>query len=96
MNFAGYLMLEFKLHNYLLHFIIPKLLKPSAIRKHYLCFEFLDLVPVFILLFSLIVQFFDPNDFKWALKSFLDALKCEIIGVLCSHQHSSSYQSRSL
>jgi hypothetical protein len=96
MNLAGYLILEFKLHNYLLHFIIPKLLKPSAIRKHYLCFEFLDLVPVFILLSILIVQFFDPNDFKWALKSFIDALKCKFKGVLCSHQQSLFYQSRSL
>jgi hypothetical protein len=89
-------MLEFKLHNYLINFIVPTLLKPLAIQKHYLCFGFLDLVSVFVLLFSLIVQFFDPNHFKWALKSFIDALKCEIKGVLCSHQHSSSYQSRSL
>ena len=70
-------MLEFKLHNYFIHFIIPMQLKPSAIQKHYLYFRFLDLVPVFILLFSLIVQSFDPNLFKLALKSFIDALKFE-------------------
>jgi hypothetical protein len=64
MNLAGYLILEFKLHNYLIQFIVPMQLKPLAIQKHYLCFGFLDLVPEFILLFSLIMQFFDSNLFK--------------------------------